>query len=93
VSHSVNLKPRSRRGLFFVGPLTINAGQYPIISSACRPAIAYSMIVVNWPPSRQGNSRMYLRDGSCDGADHCGHGVGVPALFDIRRGLRSSGLL
>jgi hypothetical protein len=38
-------------------------------------------------------SRMYLRDVSCDGADHCGHGVGVPALFDIRRGLRSSGLL
>ncbi len=44
MSHSVNLKPRSRRGLFFVGPLTINAGQYPIISSACRPAIAYSRV-------------------------------------------------
>jgi len=31
---------------------------------------------------------MYLRDGSCDGADHCGHDVGVPALLDFRRGLR-----
>jgi hypothetical protein len=71
VSHSVNLKPRSRRGLFFVGPLTINAGQYPIISSACRPAIVYSRVGTgrtlsavpsssNFPASHLGGSKLGL---------------------------------